>query len=451
VRNRAAVCLLDVPQAELSSARPESLCGVNVVLSDMLSALGQLSDDFEFSILSTDLASGGSQLATKESASLRIPVLSYDQFLARHQHRDDVIVQSLGHRIDRAAALRKRGNNHKWCVLGMTHDLYDSEVFDALLLYGAVAADSDTVVCASRCAQRIMSHYRDCVISALGKEMDLQLPLIHHGVDVRRISRCAKEAARQRLGLGQEPVFLYFGRLSLWQKADLIGLLRCFARVFCGRAATLILAGGAINPKANRDLEEIDGERQRVAQLLGESAVRLHVNVDGPLKNDLFSAADVFVSPANSLQETFGLSLAEAMLYQLPVIATEWSGYTDIVVTNETGYLVPVRKIGAEPAYASNVYLNHFEQAVASVSRVAIDWADFGRRMECLANSRSLCTALGLKGLKRAKAQFTIDAMINAYGEIWHESLSRRSARKVKPLDWHGPSIESLLLAAIKP
>lgn len=61
--------------------------------------------------------------------------------------------------------------------------------------------------------------------------------------------------------------------------------------------------------------------------------------------NALYSEADVLISLHRS--EGFGLTLAEAMLRGLPVIATNWSGNVDFL-TGDTGIPVPYRLVPAQ-------------------------------------------------------------------------------------------------------
>lgn len=53
------------------------------------------------------------------------------------------------------------------------------------------------------------------------------------------------------------------------------------------------------------------------------------------------ACADVFVSPVDNIQETFGLTPLEAMASGVPQVVSDWSGYRDTVVHGETGLLVP--------------------------------------------------------------------------------------------------------------
>ena len=58
-------------------------------------------------------------------------------------------------------------------------------------------------------------------------------------------------------------------------------------------------------------------------------------------KRQALSSADLALSLVDNTQETFGLAIAEAMAAGLPVIASNWNGYRDLVRHGVDGYLVP--------------------------------------------------------------------------------------------------------------
>ena len=127
---------------------------------------------------------------------------------------------------------------------------------------------------------------------------------------------------------------LYAGRISAEDKVDLVPFLRVFADLAKTRPnLRLVLAGSS----RGDEMRVLGG----VARDLG---IAPRVTALGLVARDLlpalYSAADVFLSLADSLPETFGFTVVEAMACGVPVVASDWDGYRDTVVHGETGFLV---------------------------------------------------------------------------------------------------------------
>ena len=58
-----------------------------------------------------------------------------------------------------------------------------------------------------------------------------------------------------------------------------------------------------------------------------------------------FRRADVFCFPSHYPAESFGNVLVEAMMFELPVVSTQWRGIPDIVEEGVTGFLVPIKNV----------------------------------------------------------------------------------------------------------
>lgn len=56
----------------------------------------------------------------------------------------------------------------------------------------------------------------------------------------------------------------------------------------------------------------------------------------------LYAVADVVLGNSFT-SETFGMSLAEAMACERPVIASDWDGYSEVVIDGESGLIVPAQ------------------------------------------------------------------------------------------------------------
>ena len=168
---------------------------------------------------------------------------------------------------------------------------------------------------------------------------------------------------------------LFVGRLSHHTKAHPFPLFRAVQRaaLATGRKVHLILSGWAHNPAVLRAFHD------------GAAAFAPDVRVtfvDGtrPENRDaVWHAADIFSSLSDNIQETFGLVIVEAMACGLPVVASDWDGYRDLVTDGETGLLVPTLMVpGATADATARLILetHSYEHFLAECSQaVAVDSA----------------------------------------------------------------------------
>lgn len=90
---------------------------------------------------------------------------------------------------------------------------------------------------------------------------------------------------------------------------------------------------------------EMNVFRQK-AELL-EGRITFPGTVHGSAKDELFAKADIFCFPTYYASESFGLVAVEAMMFQLPVVASNWRALPEIVKDGQTGFLTPVRDAAA--------------------------------------------------------------------------------------------------------
>jgi glycosyltransferase involved in cell wall biosynthesis len=75
-------------------------------------------------------------------------------------------------------------------------------------------------------------------------------------------------------------------------------------------------------------------------------------------KFDFFANADIFCFPTFFESETFGIVNIEAMMFELPVISTNWRGIPDIIEDGTTGYLCPIKNPEAIADKIETLYRN---------------------------------------------------------------------------------------------
>lgn len=108
---------------------------------------------------------------------------------------------------------------------------------------------------------------------------------------------------------------------------------------------------------------------------------------------ELLRQLDVFV--LSSTTEGISLTLLEAMATKLPVVATNVGGNPEVVIDNETGYLVPSQ--------------NPDEMA---------------RKLLLLINDKNLRLQMGEKGCARVNSQFSIKETTRMYEELYSSILA---------------------------
>ena len=154
---------------------------------------------------------------------------------------------------------------------------------------------------------------------------------------------------------------------------------------------------------------------------------------DAEIRRRAWSAADLFTSLSDNIQETFGLPPVEAMAAGLPVVITDWNGYRDTLEDGVQGIAVPT--ISAPPGDGQDVVAHYrsgrysygsyiartaqftavdIDAATAAYSRLIAD-ADLRRRM-------------GDAGRARAYSVYDWPAIVPAYESLWDELAARQKA-----------------------
>ena len=175
---------------------------------------------------------------------------------------------------------------------------------------------------------------RDQLADALGARID-HVTVAPYGVDPRFAPRPPRADLRQRYGLGDGPVVLFFGGLKARKNLPL--LLDVWAAVVRAvPAARLLVAGGGplLRPLRERAAAAGLADRVTFTGYVAEAE-----------KADHFNLGDVFVFP--SALEGFGLAVGEAMSSGLPVVASDRGSIPELLVDGEGGFLCdPARPAG---------------------------------------------------------------------------------------------------------
>jgi len=240
-----------------------------------------------------------------------------------------------------------------------------SRSFKSTLLYGFLAALTDKMIAVSPAVMDYLTEK-----ARLKKD---KVKLVMNGVEVKKIpSQQRLDLLKARLGLSADDFVIgTVGRLFDIKKrvSDIISAMPAILDQVSN--TKLIIVG------AGPDL----GELQELSKRLGVSRNVIFAGYQADTA-PYYALFDVFVLA--SCSEAFGLVLAEAMLFSLPVIATRVGVIPYVVNDGESGLLI-------EPYSVSQI-----EEAVISFSK-----------------DRELMKKMGEAGLSRAKKYFTENLCIS--------------------------------------
>ncbi len=181
--------------------------------------------------------------------------------------------------------------------------------------------------------------------------------VVFNGIDTT-LFRPVMPDAELRQRYGGKPLLLYVGRLMPWKGVDTA--IRALASI---PDVVLLIAGAG-------------QERANLEQLVAELGLHERVHFLGPLDRSalprLYSSVDLLLATSFA-SETFGIGPVEAQACGLPVVASRWGGFPEVVDDGRTGVIVPPRDPDAL-AVAVNDLL-HDEGRRATMAAAAPAWA----------------------------------------------------------------------------
>jgi D-inositol-3-phosphate glycosyltransferase len=151
------------------------------------------------------------------------------------------------------------------------------------------------------------------------------------GVNMELFQPVDKKDARQVLGLNDEKILLFVGRIDPLKGIE--QLLKTMPLVKSSDNLRLIVVGGDENSRA---------ELGELKKLAAELNIQKSVTFQGMVKQEqlpyYYSAADICVVP--SYYESFGLVALESLACGTPVVAADVGDLKNIIRQGEAGYVV---------------------------------------------------------------------------------------------------------------
>lgn len=302
----------------------------------------------------------------------------------------------------------------------------------------------DAIVCSSPTLARtmtgVMDRWEQHLQEHLGSAITLprpRLPIIPFGSDTTRLARqgadrAAGAALRTRLGIGPDDVVVFsLGRLSFYDKAFPQAMFRAVsqAQAQTGAAVHLVMAGWF--PDGESDRNRYEDAAAACAQ--GVSVTMLDGN-DQDVVAQCWAAADIFLLLSDTILETFGQALVEAMAAGVPLVVSDWDGYRFVVTDGVEGFLIPT--LGAAPgALGETLALLQYVDAIgyagytgAVAQHTAVSVPGTAAALTALIESPDLRMRMGEAGRRTAQDRFAWPVVIEQYLALFDELADLRSA-----------------------
>lgn len=400
-REGAIVAHHEIARASLTT---ESISGVDFFLTSRLVDQGAM-------------AALRSEFPNKDIAVHRLPEVM--QLCRTHKYVFPVALESL----PLLAAARLNPGCGLFPISGIVHSI--SSHASALFYIGlSVLGEAyDRVVVTSEAGRLainvILEQFSELIARNTDRRAKIRIPVVKipFGVDEAFLCPRGQSSARERAGLPQNrPILLYLGRITEEYKADLEPLLIAIRQIRDRHDDVLLVIAGC-----DGDGEYTASLKQTAATLELQNHISFKTNFPRALKPFLYSSADIFVSPVDNIQETFGLAVLEAAACGIPVVASDWSGYRDLVLHGTTGFLVPTywdSDFAAELSQTA-VLRNQVKVTHELAQRTIVEIDSLVYYLESLLSNPDLRRQMGALGRERVLNEFRWVHILSRYIEMW--------------------------------
>ena len=347
------------------------------------------------------------------------------------------------------ARQRLRVGPAAYSLCGVTHTLATHTTLDAVAkILVEPVMPWDALVCTSTAAlagvNAVLDRETEYQCWRSGRDSAAPrplLPVIPLGVHCADFAFTDDERsqARQALALGAETVAVLFaGRLSIGAKFHPYAAhpARPAEDRRGHRPHDSPVAGGT---GLQRRGYPRTASRSRNGRLLPPASARCSPRRQGRLwPAPAWAAADIFISMADSIQETFGITPVEAMAAGLPALVSDWNGYKDTVRDGVDGFRIatwtPPPGDGEIIAHDHEIGLTDYENYLSRCNTaVAVDVGQLGARLAELVTDEPMRRRMGAAGRARARSVFDWSVVFASYQALWDEQTAIRRKAAADP------------------
>lgn len=323
-------------------------------------------------------------------------------------------------------------------IVGITHSIATPAMIEQLhALLVAPLAPWDALVCTSNAVRAVVMATLEPMMAFLERPCTLELPVIPLGIDAPAFKRKSSDRRRwrEKMAIPEDAIaILSIGRMSFHAKAHPIPMYLAIERAArrSRHPLHLIEAGWFAQP----DLPAAYAQAR--ASYMPSVVAHVLDGQDPDVRAEIRSAADIFVSLPDNIQETFGITPLEAMAAGLPCVASDWNGYRETVRDGKDGFLVPT--VGPPPGLGIDLAdrlaagIDNTDEFLGRVSQsIVIDIAAAASAIARLANDEQLRRSCGEHGQARVRDVYDWSRIVPIYEDLWSELGARRRSASNSP------------------
>ena len=294
-------------------------------------------------------------------------------------------------------------NEYTFPVIGLIHSLGTPSAFQQLNKIFPLMKSNDSFICPSHHTKQTLTKY-GCP--------ENQSIVIHFGYDKFQFYPLenSKSALRKKLRLPEnKTIMLLLTRLTPCLKMDFLPLIRLLPELI------------KENPKLKLYIVGTVTDKKYVTQLkkyIKQENLSKHITwCTNPNQNKIvqyYQASDFFISLSDAAGETYGLTITEAMACELPVIISDFSGYSMHIEDKEEGFYIPTMSgsIDLDQAFYYHDLADYGDMYAQSI---ALDKDILKNRIIKLSKSKRLRNQMGKKARKKVENRNSIVRCFNYY------------------------------------
>jgi glycosyltransferase involved in cell wall biosynthesis len=375
-----------------------------------------------------------------ENAGGRVRIFEHTQLpeLLRKEQYDVFHLADFTTYLPALAHLRQNLAPKPFPITGLSASISERDYLDRyfhMMLNGV--RDFDGIICISHCVKEAlekafrMLERRFSHLTGNHWHNPIDLSIIPLAVDANAFGQPDRKTARHILDLPQDRrIILIFGRYSHVDKMDLLPVIEIAMRL------------GAIFEKDPPLFLITGSDPLNYGALLIEYAKRkgadryfcLRSNIAPGDKPHYYAAADIFFSPADNPQESFGITILEAMAAGLPVAGSDFNGYRELIENGKTGFSIPTYWGDTAPdieALSGILYRNSHNFFLAQ--SIALDLDIAVEALEKLLTHPDLRMEMGQAGRKQVEAKYNWKTVIGMHEDLWTRLSDTMRGRGASP------------------